>query len=137
MVGPSDGLFVDEVHDEAERLEHAVSETFIERLDARLGHPTTDPHGDPIPTRELSLSYPETTLLCQVPAEVEVRVEQVDDSVPAALRVLDEQDVPIGAQVTVVASADGNVVISGPHGEQNVPIEHDVAHAVRVSVTAR
>lgn len=131
------GYSWDEVHDEAERLEHAVSETFIERLDARLGHPTTDPHGDPIPTRELSLSYPETTLLCQVPAEVEVRVEQVDDSVPAALRVLDEQDVPIGAQVTVVASADGNVVISGPHGEQNVPIEHDVAHAVRVSVTAR
>jgi DtxR family Mn-dependent transcriptional regulator len=40
-----------EVHDEAERLEHAVSETLIERLDAVLGHPRVDPHGDPIPQR--------------------------------------------------------------------------------------
>lgn len=130
------GYAWDEVHDEAERLEHSVSEMFIERLDTRLGHPTTDPHGDPIPTQELSLSYPETTLLCQVPAEAEVRVEQVDDSVPAALRVLAEQDVPIGAQVTVIASADGDVVISGPQGDRGVPIGHDIAHAVRVSVTA-
>lgn len=130
------GYSWDEVHQEAERLEHAVSETFIQRLDTRLGHPTTDPHGDPIPAEDLSLSYPETTLLCQVPAQAEVQVEQVDDAVPTALRVLAEQDVPIGAMVTVVASTDGNVVISGPDSSTTVPIEHEVAHAVRVSLRA-
>ncbi|WP_120003362.1 metal-dependent transcriptional regulator [Nesterenkonia muleiensis] len=128
------GYSWDEVHDEAERLEHAVSETFIARLDAKLGHPSTDPHGDPIPAQDLSLNYPDTTLLCQAPAQAEVRVEQVDDAVPSALRVLAEQRVPIGAMVTVVASADGNVVISGPDRQATVPIEHEVAHAVRVSV---
>ncbi|PSR59622.1 DtxR family transcriptional regulator, partial [Nocardia sp. MDA0666] len=40
----------DEVHDEAEVLEHAVSETLVERIDAKLGHPDRDPHGDPIPS---------------------------------------------------------------------------------------
>lgn len=128
------GYTWDEVHDEAERLEHAVSETFIQRLDAKLGHPTTDPHGDPIPAQDLSLNYPETTLLCQVPAQVQVRVEQVDDAVPDALRVLDEQNMPIGATVTVVESAEGHVVITTPGREVSVPIEHEVAHAVRVSL---
>ena len=126
----------DEVHEEAERLEHAVSDTFIERLDARLGHPTADPHGDPIPTAELSLDYPETTLLCRVPAEAVVRVEQVDDSVPEALRALAEQQVPIGAQVTVVSSTRGDVVVSASGGSP-LPLDHDVAHAVRVSVSAQ
>lgn len=123
-----------EVHDEAERLEHSVSETFIQRLDAKLGYPTIDPHGDPIPAQDLSLHYPETTLLCQVPARAKVRVEQVDDSVPTALQMLDEQEVPLGSVVTVVDSEDGNVVIVGPDRAASVPIDHEVAHAVRVSL---
>ena len=46
------GYTIADVHDDAERLEHAASDTFIERIDALLGHPTSDPHGDPIPTPE-------------------------------------------------------------------------------------
>jgi DtxR family Mn-dependent transcriptional regulator len=49
------GLDWSEVHDEAERLEHAVSERLIERIDEMLGHPSVDPHGDPIPTAALAL----------------------------------------------------------------------------------
>lgn len=45
------GYSWDEVHDEAEMLEHAVSDTFIERMSAKLGHPVRDPHGDPIPSK--------------------------------------------------------------------------------------
>lgn len=51
------GYALDEVHDEAEALEHVISERFEARLDALLGHPESDPHGDPIPTSELQLPF--------------------------------------------------------------------------------
>ncbi len=52
------GLHVDEVHDEAERLEHVLSEELEERIDRALGYPTHDPHGDPIPDRNLEWPRP-------------------------------------------------------------------------------
>src|SRR6185503_16251646 len=52
------GMSWAEVHDEAERLEHAVSERLIERIDAMLGRPAVDPHGDPIPTAEGTMARP-------------------------------------------------------------------------------
>lgn len=148
-----------EVHEEAERLEHAVSKIFVERLDVRLGHPRVDPHGDPIPGPDLQLDYPETQLLCRVPAAMKVRLEQVDDAVPDALSALDAHRVPIGAQVTVEATEGGAVVLtpltpaaqnagqaSGQTGdgagsgeaeapaETSIRLAHEVAHAMRVSV---
>lgn len=135
-----------EVHDEAERLEHAVSETFVDRLDVRLGRPRVDPHGDPIPGPDLQLEYPETQLLCRVPASVQVRLEQVDDAVPDALSALETHRVPIGAQVTVEAT-DSDAVVLVPLGpaatnssgdsspaRASIRLTHEVAHAMRVSV---
>src|SRR5213592_1768641 len=60
------GMSWAEVHDEAEQLEHVVSERLIERIDDMLGHPTHDPHGDPIPTPEgaLTTRHLETLLTC-------------------------------------------------------------------------
>ena len=52
------GYSWDEVHEEAENLEHSVSEMMIDRIDPLLGHPHVDPHGDPIPTRRGEVSYP-------------------------------------------------------------------------------
>ena len=124
----------DEVHDEAERLEHAVSEVFVERLDAKLGHPTTDPHGDPIPTRDLTLDYPETMLLCRTQEGTRVRVEQVDDSVPEALHTLAAQRIARGDEITVLASRAGEIALQGAPGSGDVDLTHDIAHAVRVSV---
>ncbi|GAA1150251.1 metal-dependent transcriptional regulator [Nesterenkonia lutea] len=129
----------DEVHEEAERLEHAVSETFVDRLDIRLGHPRVDPHGDPIPGPDLQLDYPDTQLLCRVPASVEVRLEQVDDAVPDALLALDTHGVPIGAQVRVTATEGGAVVLApvgaaDEQGSEDVRLPHEVAHAMRVSL---
>lgn len=123
----------EEVHEEAERLEHAVSEAFIDKLDARLGYPTTDPHGDPIPSKDLSLNYPETTLLCRVEAGAEVRVEQVDDAVPEALHTLADRQIEIGAEFTVVSSASGNVVVRQRRSQEQADLTHTIAHAVRVS----
>ncbi|GAA1805394.1 metal-dependent transcriptional regulator [Nesterenkonia flava] len=130
------GYSWDEVHDEAERLEHSVSEMFVDRLDERLGHPTVDPHGDPIPAKDLTMHYPETTLLCRVPQLADVRLEQVDDGVPEALRALTEGELPIGARVQVVSSSDGDVIITPLGEDRRIPFPHDVAHAVRVSTAA-
>ena len=129
------GYSWDEVHDEAERLEHSVSELFVERLAEKLGHPEVDPHGDPIPAKDLSMRYPQTILLCRAPEDSQVRLEQVDDSVPAALRLLAEQQLKIGAQLRVVSSNSGDVVLHLPEGSP-VTMEHEVSHAVRVSIAA-
>ncbi len=56
----------DRVHDEAEVLEHALSENLVERIARKLGDPTVDPHGDPIPTRELTLVEPATRNLADL-----------------------------------------------------------------------
>lgn len=129
------GYSWDEVHDEAERLEHSVSELFVERLAEKLGHPEVDPHGDPIPAKDLSMRYPQTVLLCRAPEDAQVRLEQVDDSVPEALRLLAEQHLKIGAQLRVVSSNSGDVVLHLPEGSP-VTVEHEVSHAVRVSIAA-
>jgi DtxR family Mn-dependent transcriptional regulator len=78
----------DEVHDEAENLEHAVSDTLVDRIDALLGHPTRDPHGDPIPTRDGLPHLPDAILLADAPAGVPLTVERISDSDPALLRAL-------------------------------------------------
>src|SRR6187399_2405309 len=64
------GMSWAEVHDEAERLEHAVSERLIDRIDEMLGRPVVDPHGDPIPTAEGRLPHVESEELAQAPEHV-------------------------------------------------------------------
>lgn len=123
----------EEVHQEAERLEHAVSETFVDRLDKRLGFPRTDPHGDPIPGPDLETEYPETELLCRMPEAASVRLEQVDDAVPAALQMLTETQMPIGAEATVAEARDGDVLLLRERGG-GVHLDHELAHAMRVSL---
>lgn len=70
-----------EVHDEAERLEHAVSDLFVSRIDALMGFPTADPHGDPIPDAHGRIYHPDrAVLLGEATAEGLHRVDRVDDS---------------------------------------------------------
>ncbi|MDQ0735489.1 metal-dependent transcriptional regulator [Arthrobacter agilis] len=78
----------DEVHDEAELLEHTVSDAFIERLDAKLGHPRRDPHGDPIPAADGSVRYPPAHRLDGVDDGHAGRLVRVSDGDPAVLRFL-------------------------------------------------
>src|ERR671919_1001448 len=82
------GLALDEVHAEAELLEHALSEELEAKIDAELGYPTHDPHGDPIPDRELRVSHvPGRTLVDLGPGE-RAAVSRVPDGDPALLRYL-------------------------------------------------
>jgi DtxR family Mn-dependent transcriptional regulator len=84
------GYSWDEVHDEAERLEHAVSEKLVSRIDEFLGCPKFDPHGDPIPTAEGEIHRPETMPLSDATPGSRYRVERVLDQEPDVLRYLDK-----------------------------------------------
>lgn len=97
------GLDWSEVHEDAERLEHVVSDRLIERLDALLGHPTVDPHGDPIPTLQGGLTpqdHLRGLLECQ-PGE-EVVIQRVLDQSEAFLRLLDREGLKPGTRWRIV-----------------------------------
>lgn len=104
----------DEVHDEAEVLEHAVSDEFVERLAERLGQPTHDPHGDPIPGPDGVLPTEERTELAAVADGARVRVTRVSDEDPDLLRHLRDVGVDLGAVIDVIAqrAAAGTVDVS-------------------------
>jgi DtxR family Mn-dependent transcriptional regulator len=95
------GMNWTEVHDEAEQLEHAVSERLIERIDAMLGHPAVDPHGDPIPSAEGHVELVEAVDLTSVPVGIQARVTRVIDQEPEFLRFIEGCDLTPGRVVTV------------------------------------
>ncbi len=99
------GMSWAEVHDEAERLEHAVSERLIDRIDEMLGRPETDPHGDPIPTAEGTISHPEYVDLLSAPLNQALTVVRVVDQGPDFLRFIEERHLKPGS-VVVVESRD-------------------------------
>lgn len=103
------GYAWDEVHDEAERLEHAVSEAFLQRIDALLGHPTHDPHGDVIPAAG-SAATPGLARLLSQAGPGRWRVVRVSDADPAALARLSAAGVRPGAEVDAAGLlADGSL----------------------------
>lgn len=80
------GFSWDEVHEEAERLEHVISENMEERIASVLGHPTHDPHGDPIPTRDLEIPPSSGVRLSELRDGQRAIVQRVHDHDPALLR---------------------------------------------------
>src|SRR5436189_3918197 len=79
------GMSWDEVHDDAEQLEHVVSERLIERIDEMLGRPTHDPHGDPIPASDGTISTRHLESLMTCPLGVLLKVTRITDQDPAFL----------------------------------------------------
>ncbi|MBO9531347.1 MAG: metal-dependent transcriptional regulator [Solirubrobacteraceae bacterium] len=100
----------DVVHIEAERLEHHVSPRVEAAIAAHLGHPTHDPHGDPIPTEALELPVADGVALTDAPLGCEVELLQVSDRDPAMLRYLDERGIRPGVRLTV----EGREPFGGP-----------------------
>lgn len=114
------GLDWSEVHAEAEQLEHAISDKLIDRIDARLGHPTTDPHGDPIPDAEGRLREAPMVSLSDCSAGSRYRVVRVSDQDEAFLRFVERHGLKPGSSVTVVRIdplADSVTVESADHSE--------------------
>ena len=103
------GMNWTEVHEEAELLEHAVSDRLIERIDEMLGHPEADPHGDPIPDSEGVLERRPFDTLLTCPLNAPVTVRRVTDQDPEFLRFVERRDLKPGETVEVVerdAAAD-------------------------------
>jgi DtxR family Mn-dependent transcriptional regulator len=98
------GLDWSEVHAEAERLEHAVSERVVERIDELLGRPEVDPHGDPIPSAQGVVEPAALVALDGVPAGRRVRVGRVADQDAEFLRHLEQLGLRPGSRLKVVAS---------------------------------
>jgi DtxR family transcriptional regulator, Mn-dependent transcriptional regulator len=96
------GMPWDRVHDEAEVLEHYISEELEERIATALGDPNRDPHGDPIPDRELVLGDEEGVALVDLDSGQSGTFSRVSDSDPEMLRYLAEQGIRPGAQLRVV-----------------------------------
>ena len=95
------GLDWSAVHDEAELLEHAVSDRLIERIDELLGHPSVDPHGDPIPDRRGRLVENRHSSLLVCPLESELTVVRVGDQSPDFLRHLERHGVLVSSRLQV------------------------------------
>jgi DtxR family transcriptional regulator, Mn-dependent transcriptional regulator len=95
------GLDWSEVHEEAEHLEHAVSDKVLERMDALLGHPSVDPHGDPIPTSKGKVTSPKLQSLAECELHRLVRIARIADQEPAFLQFLHKNALMPGVSLTV------------------------------------
>jgi len=126
------GFPLDEVDAEAEQLEHAISEAFVDRMDTLLGNPTEDPHGDPIPNKAGSVVAPASEPLATVQAGQQVIVQRVSDDRPDLLRYLAELGLVPGTLVTVEAIAPYGGVYTIRIGEQTHAIGDAVTQAVLV-----
>jgi len=114
-----------DVHDEAERLEHHVSEELTNRIAETLGNPPVDPHGDPIPDADLSLpDETESIRLADVNPDERVTVRRIRHQGDAELRYLAEAGIRPEVELTVVDIAPfGMVTVETPAGEQSLPEE--------------
>ena len=125
------GYSWDEVHDEAEVLEHALSERMLDAVDARLGHPLRDPHGDPIPARDGSVERPDAVLLADVETGARVRVARISDRDPALLRSLEAEGVGIDVALTVGSTHPFACTVDG--GDAAIALEPKALASIWVS----
>jgi DtxR family Mn-dependent transcriptional regulator len=119
------GLSLDEVHAEAELLEHALTEELEARIDAELGFPTHDPHGDPIPDRELRVATGRDRTLVDLEPGERASVSRVPDGDPELLRYLADLGLVPGSGVEIVAQApfEGPVTVRTDRGDHAISRE--------------
>jgi DtxR family Mn-dependent transcriptional regulator len=132
------GLRWDEVHDEAEQLEHVVSDRLIERIDEMLGRPEVDPHGDPIPNSEGAVKQQEAQSLMTCPLNTPVTVTRVVDQDRLFLRFIENHHLKPGESIEVEErdAASDSVRVKGK-GEQRITIGTRAASKLLVEIKSR
>jgi DtxR family Mn-dependent transcriptional regulator len=132
------GFAWDQAHADAEVLEHAASDRFVAALDAFLGHPGRDPHGDPIPSADGAVAHPVAEPLADVAAGAQAVVERISDADPAMLRYFGSVGLVPDAVVTVAERRDfaGVMVLTVEATGQQVELGDIAAAAVWVSKPA-
>ncbi len=126
------GYHWDQVHDEADRLEHAVSDTLIERMDVVLGYPDVDPHGDPIPRQGTAPRIPATLLSACKRGDL-VRIVRVSDEEPDILRFLSTRQIALGATLQVDASMSATGLMTVRHNDDAIEFSAPIATAIHVT----
>jgi DtxR family transcriptional regulator, Mn-dependent transcriptional regulator len=125
----------DRVHDEAEVLEHYISEDLERRIAEKLGNPALDPHGDPIPTPELDLATDRTTCLANLEQGRTATFARVSDSDPEMLRYLAERGIRPGARLRVTGVQPfGGPLIVEVEGREHV-LGGELAEKMRVQIS--
>jgi DtxR family Mn-dependent transcriptional regulator len=124
----------DRVHEEAEALEHVLSEFLEARIAAKLGNPTHDPHGDPIPDRDLVIHEGETEALDSLAVGTGGRFVRVSDSDPAMLRYLTERGIAIGDACEVSARQPFDGPMTVRFGDAEHVLGGTLARAMRIEL---
>lgn len=129
------GYSWDQVHDEADNLEHAVSDFMVDRIDRLLDFPSRDPHGDPIPSADGTVVIPDAVQLTAVAAGARVVVERISDDDPALLQFFQEHGVVVGAELVVSQGApfSGVLDVHVAGADSPVPLGSAATDALYVS----
>ncbi len=130
------GYSWDDVHEEAERLEHAASDELIDRMAGALQDPSHDPHGAPIPTRGGAVESVDHPTLSEVSAGVRVRIRAVQDEDSERLRYMESRGLMPGVELLVEARAPFNGPVTIRIAEDGIPqaVGHELARRIWVSV---
>lgn len=123
----------DEVHEEAENMEHAVSDHLIDRIEKFLGYPTTDPHGDPIPRADGTIEITHDRSLAEATAGETFRLVRVLDQSPEFLRYLSESGLPLGVEGEVAANRRESGVVAITIGDSETTLARDVAEKLLIA----
>ncbi len=126
------GFSWDEVHEEAEALEHVISEKLEARIAAHLGHPTLDPHGDPIPSLDGTVPDSSALSLADVPKGKEALIARVSDQQAERLRYVAELRLLPGATVKVIGSAPFEGPITVRIGKKTHALDRKLARTILV-----
>lgn len=122
----------EDLHDEAEILEHSVSENLIDLIARKLGDPEFDPHGDPIPSRDLRIAARATQRLAELQPGERAKFVRVSDENAEMLRYLTERGIKIGDEVQMVAHEPFGGPFSVRIGEQTHPLGATLARAMQI-----
>jgi len=131
------GYSWDQVHDEAERLEHAVSDFMVEQIDQLLGHPDRDPHGDPIPASDGTMTFPQARRLTEAGTGV-VMVERISDADPVLLQFFEAHGIGVGVTLRVEPGAPFSEALNirAPEADTAVALGRAATDALYVSAVA-
>ena len=128
------GMPWDRVHAEAEVLEHVISEDLEQLISARLGNPTLDPHGDPIPTAAFEIDERQTRSLDELQAGATGRFVRVSDSDPEMLRYLAERGIALGDRLEVTDRQPFGGPVFVRVGTRELPLGGQLASAMRIEL---
>jgi DtxR family Mn-dependent transcriptional regulator len=124
----------DEVHEEAEHMEHAVSDWLIDRIDSELGYPETDPHGDPIPRRDGSIEDSASRSLIECSPGEQFVLSRVIDQSPEFLRYLSSTGLTLGATGQIISNQAAAGAVTIAVDNRQTSLGREAAEKLRVKV---